>query len=299
LKEKDYEIKVKQTTWVSLSVNLALSCIKLAGGLVGNSQAVVSDAIHSLTDLSTDIAILIGVRYWSKPADVTHHYGHYRLETIVTLSIGLLLGGIATGILWSSVITLHEGHSVRPGWIAFAVTIISIVSKEVLHKWTLSIGEDIKSSALLANAWHQRSDVLSSIPVALAVAGAAVVPGWAFLDNVGAFAVSVFIYQAAFNIAKPAFNKLTDLAISKEELQKITDIVTKTEGVSEAHEIRTRYIGCNSLAVDLHILVDGNISVFKGHDISEMVRRRLQENCSEIVDVVVHIEPYENHKKLQ
>jgi len=254
----------------------------------------MSDAVHSLTDLSTDIAILIGVRYWSKPADVTHHYGHYRLETVVTLSIGMLLGGIATGILWSSVITLHEGRSVQPGWIAFAVTIVSIVSKEILHRWTLGIGKRIKSSALVANAWHQRSDVLSSIPVAVTVAGAAITPGWAFLDNIGAFAVSIFIYQAAFKIAKPAFNKLTDLAISQEELQKITDVATETEGVSETHEIRTRYIGCNSLAVDLHILVDGNISVFEGHDISEMVKKRLLEKCSEVVDVVVHIEPYEN-----
>jgi len=296
LNENDSNIKVRQTTWVSLYANLALSALKLIGGLVGNSQAVVSDAIHSLTDLSTDIAILIGVRYWSKPADVTHHYGHYRLETIVTLSIGILLGGIATGILWSSVITLHEGHSIQPGWIALGVTIVSIVSKEILHRWTLDIGKSIKSAALLANAWHQRSDVLSSIPVAVAVAGAAIAPSWAFLDNIGAFAVSVCIYQAAFKIAKPAFNNLTDLAVSKEELQKITNIAAETEGVLETHEIRTRYIGCNNLAVDLHILVDGNMSVFEGHDISEMVKERLLKNCSEVVDVVVHIEPREDYE---
>ena len=255
----------------------------------------MADAVHSLSDMTTDMAILVGVKYWSKPADASHPYGHHRIETLVTLLIGLVLAAVATGLIWNAVIMLQERRSTPPGWIALAAALISIVSKECLYRHTVAAGRRIKSMPLIANAWHQRSDAMSSLPVALAVIGAKIDPAWSFLDHVGVVAVSLFIYQAAFKIIRPAFDKLIDAGAQEEQLQKIRALAMEIDGVRCVHKIRTRYIGSLSLAVDLHVEVNSDMTVHEGHAICEEVKKRFLAQDAEIVDVIVHLEPYENH----
>ncbi len=180
-------------TLIGLVINVALSALKFAAGIAGNSQAVVADAVHSLSDTITDIAVLVGVKFWSKPPDECHPYGHRRIEFLVTIFIGLLLASVALGLSYNALATLHEVQTRPPGAIAFLAAVLSIFTKELLYRWTIIKGMEIKSTALIANAWHHRSDGLSSIPAAVAVAGAALVPRLSFLDHLGAIVVSMFI----------------------------------------------------------------------------------------------------------
>lgn len=281
---------VRRVTLVGLATNVALSGLKFAGGILGHSQAVVADAVHSLSDSATDLVVLVGVRYWSRPPDEAHPHGHRRIETVVTASIGVILAAVAAGLAYNALATLPARHANPPGWIAFAAAVLSIVSKEVLYRWTVRRGKRLRSSAVVANAWHHRSDGLSSVPAALAVAGAALHPAWSFLDHVGAVVVSLFILQAAWRITWPALGQLVDAGASRKERERIRDIVLATSGVGRLHALRTRYVGAG-LQVDLHILVDGQLTVRQGHDISETVKRRLLDQEPDVVDVLVHIEP--------
>lgn len=285
--------EARRVTWLGLIGNLLLAGFKMAGGLLGGSQAVVADAVHSLSDSSTDVAVLIGVSYWSKPPDRTHPHGHGRIETLVTGGIGLMLAAVAVGLAYNAVVTLQERHASPPGGIALGAAFISIVSKELLYRWTVKVGRRIRSSAVVANAWHHRSDALSSIPVLLAVAGARLHPEWAILDHIGAIVVSVFIFRAAAMIAWPALKELIDTGAPPEVLQRIAGIALGVDGVARVHAIRTRRVG-GRFHVDLHILVDGDISVRRGHDIAEEVQRRLIREERDLADVVVHVEPRED-----
>ncbi len=288
--------ETRRVTWVSLAANLVLSGLKFVGGLLGGSQAVVADAVHSLSDSTTDLAILVGIRYWSKPPDATHPHGHRRVETLVTTAIGMALAVVAAGLLWNAISTLGEPHTTRPKWIALVAALVSIASKETLYRWTAAAGRRIRSMPLTANAWHHRSDSLSSIPAALAVGGAMIHPAWSFLDHVGAVVVSLFIFQAAFKIIFPEMGKLLDSGASEETLRHIHSLALGVPGVRYVHRLRTRYCGSTCLAVDLHIKVDGNLTVDAGHDISEIVKRELLASDSDIVDVVVHLEPYKGER---
>lgn len=289
-KGANHETEIRRVTIAGLAVNLFLSAIKFIAGTVGNSQAVVADAVHSLSDTITDFSILLGVRYWSKPPDDFHPHGHQRIEALITTMIGLLLAFVAFGIAYNALSTIHEPHA-SPGVIALAAALVSIFSNELLYRWTVSVGNRIDSAALVANAWHHRSDGFSSIPAALAVAGAVLVPRWTFLDHLGAMLVSVFILYAAWGIIRPSLEQLIDTGASPEMCAKIEEIAIATKGVDHVHAIRTRFIG-SKLQVDLHIHVDGEMSVRRGHDISEDVKRRLIMEGPKVVDVVVHLEPY-------
>ncbi len=285
--------QVQRVTWTGLVVNILLSALKFAGGVLGNSQAVVADAVHSLSDSSTDVAILVGVRYWSRPPDARHPHGHRRIETVVTIAIGMLLAAVAVGLALRALIMLQEEHAAPPGWIALGAALLSIASKEVLYRWTVHVGKQIKSSAVIANAWHHRSDAFSSIPVAMAVAGARLEPAWYFLDHIGAVVVSVFIFAAAVRITWPALQQLVDAGALGKDVERIREIALGTPGVQTVHAIRTRYLG-SGLGADLHIAVDGKMTVQEGHDISEKVKQRLFAEAPELVDVVVHLEPHED-----
>ncbi len=290
---RDHRSQVEKVTWIGLVINLVLSALKCAAGIAGRSQAVFADGIHSLSDMTTDAAILLGVRYWTKPADSRHPHGHRRIETMVTLAIGLALAVVATGLLRNAVLTLHDRYETPPDLVALAAALVSIVAKEILYRWTVAVGRRIKSMPLIANAWHHRSDALSSIPVALAVAGASIEPTWAFLDHVGAVVVSFFIYQAAFRIARPALDTLLDSGAPPEQLRQIETIARATEGVRDVHAIRTRYAGGSALVVDLHIEVAPEMTVREGHNVSEAVKTRLIAQGPDVIDVMVHLEPLE------
>lgn len=284
---------VRRVAWVGLTINLVLSAVKFTAGILGQSQAVVADAVHSLSDSVTDIALLVGVRYWSKPPDEHHPYGHRRIETAVTIFIAVVLAAAGVGLAYRGLTALRVRSVGPPGWIAFAAAVVSIVIKEALSRWTAAVGKRLKSSAVAANAWHHRSDALSSVPVAMAVALAAIVPEWSFLDRVGAVLVSAFILHAAWKIAAPAMGQMIDTGASEKVRERIRTIATETDGVETVHAIRTRYLG-SGIQVDLHVLVDPDLTVRRGHEISEAVKQRLLTAGPDVLDVVVHLEPYES-----
>ncbi len=283
---------VRKVTWAGLFVNLFLAGLKFAAGILGKSQALVADAIHSLTDLTTDAAVIAGSHYWERPPDDDHPYGHKRLETLVTAFIGIMLAAAGIGIGWKAVSTLHHKAVSPPGWIAVLAALVSIICKEAIYRWTARTGRRLKSAALAANAWHHRTDALSSLPVLIAVAGAKVFPSWSFLDRLGAVVVSIFIIHASMKIIWPALGELIDAGAPAETRKKIREIAHKNENVLQVHDIRTRYIS-TSIQVDLHIVVEGLLTVRQGHAIADDVRDRIIAEIPEIVGVIVHVDPPE------
>ncbi len=282
--------EIRIAGWVGLVVNLLLAACKVAAGVVANSQAVVADGVHSLSDLVTDVALILGVRYWTAPADESHPHGHHRIETAVTLGIGIVLALVAVGIGYQAMHGIVDGDHRTPGPIALVAALASIAIKEWLYRWTRTRGERHDSPALVANAWHHRSDALSSLPAALAVGAALIDPAWAFVDKIGALVVAVFILYAAHRILKPALAELVDTAAPSEVISEIEALAVSVDGVAAAHAIRTRYIGPR-LAVDLHVEVDGGLTVAEGHGIARQVKRRLLARGPKVADVLVQIEP--------
>jgi len=254
----------------------------------------VADGVHSLSDTATDLIILVGVGFWSAPPDEDHPHGHRRIETLVTGFIGILLVGVAVGLIVDALAAISGRSVEEPGWIALAAALVSIVSKEILYRYTVRAGRRIKSTAVVANAWHQRSDMLSSIPAAVAVLSAKLIPGWGFMDRIGALVVSIFILKAAWDIIMPALRQLIDTGASPEDCEKIKTIALESDGVRSVHALRTRYSG-SALMVDLHIMVEADLTVKQGHDISAAVRHAILEKGPDVLDVVVHIEPDDGH----
>jgi cation diffusion facilitator family transporter len=284
------ERHVRRVTWIGFFINIFLSALKFAAGYFGRSQALIADAIHSLTDTTTDFAVIAGSHYWSRPPDESHPYGHRRLETLVTVFIGVVLAGAGLGIGWEAISNLHQKHSAPPGWIALWAALASILIKETLYRWTAAVGKEIKSPAMAANAWHHRSDAISSVPVLIAVAGALIFPSWSFLDHVGAVVVSIFILHAAMRIIWPGISELIDAGAPEEIQKKIAKIACNHPGVREVHKVRTRFISA-SIQVDMHIVVAGSITVRDGHAIADKVEAQIIAGIPEVVDVVIHVDP--------
>jgi len=306
---------ISRVTWVGVWVNLALVATKGLFGWWAGSRVLIADAVHSLSDLVTDGIILVGVRYWAAPADADHPYGHRKIETLVTLGIGLILAGVGLFLAYGAVkaLSLATGQPeagpqvVGPAvWAALAAALASIASKEWLYRWTTARGAALKSSALLANAWHHRSDALSSIPPVVTI-GAGAIGAWQghdlwFLDPVGTVVVAVMIIGAARGIVKPALGTLLDASAGRSLTRAIRETMAATPGVLSGHKLRTRFLGPDAAEVNLHILVDGNLTVAEGHRIAADVKYRLLALTvpgleTRIVDVLVHIEPGdpENH----
>ena len=283
---------VRKVTWIGLVVNLFLSGLKLLAGIYGGSQALIADGVHSLSDLTSDIAVIAGSHYWSRPPDQDHPYGHRRLETLVSVFIGIMLAAAGAGIGWKAISTLHEKHGASPGWIAVLVAAIAIVIKEILYRITAAVGKRVKSSALAANAWHHRTDAISSLPVLLAVSGALIFPSWSFLDHIGAAFVSLFILYAALKIIWPGISELVDAGAPEEIQKKIEAIAYDNKSIQEVHAVRTRLIS-TSIQVDMHIVVDGSITVREGHEIADDVKDRIIVEIPEVLDVIVHVDPPE------
>ncbi|UCD89570.1 MAG: cation transporter [Desulfobacterales bacterium] len=283
--------QARHVTWIGLAANLILFVTKFTLGYLGASQAVIADAFHSLSDITTDIAILFGIKFWSSPPDECHPYGHKRIETIVTVIIGIALFIIALGIGYNALILMRKTHLKPPTKIAAFAALLSIILKEVVFHWTSAVGTRIKSSALLANAWHHRSDAISSIPVLIAVTIAIFNPNLAFIDLIGALIVSLFILKVSWDIMRPAVSELSDGGASAHDREKIKSIVLEVDRVKETHAIRTRKLGAG-LYVDLHVLVDGEMTVQQGHRVAHEVKNNLLAKGPDILDVVVHIEPY-------
>lgn len=281
---------MRRVTWVGFGVNIVLTCIKFAAGFFGQSQALVADAVHSLSDTITDLAVILGSFFWSEPPDQCHPYGHQRIETMVTMAIGSMLFMAGAGVGWHAITTLHQESVPMPSSLALATTVIALVTKELLFRWTDRAGKKIRSIALSANAWHHRLDAISSIPVLVALAGAMLFPGLTFLDSAGALIVSVFIIQASVKIMVPGFGELLGKGAPEETLAAITALVMTHPEVISVHKLRTRYLGA-SLYIDFHLILNKELTIQKGHDIAERIKKDIISNTPGLADAVIHVEP--------
>ncbi|OGV36475.1 MAG: hypothetical protein A2020_12645 [Lentisphaerae bacterium GWF2_45_14] len=283
----------RKITLAGISVNIFLAIVKFLLGFFGRSSALMADACHSLTDLSSDLIIFFGVKFWAAPPDKNHPYGHQRLETVVTLIIATSLASIGIAIGYEAIEKIIKGEVSQPMPITLVGALLSIVCKEFVFRKMNAIGKKINSPAVIANSWDARSDAMSSIPVAIAIFVALLKPELAFIDSIGAIIVSVFIIYAAFSIAKPALSEVTERAASEDVLAQIEEIVRSVEGTKSVHAVRTRHMG-GGIFVDLHVEVDAELNVKEGHEIASAVKRRLLQEGPDLIDVVVHIEPFEH-----
>ena len=274
-------------------INLLLGALKGSAGLLFGSQALVADALHSLSDCATDVAVLVGVHFWSAPPDECHPHGHQRIEALVTLFIGLVLGAAAIGIGRQAIMSMGAGEGANLGWGAFAAAVVSVVLKEWLYRWTAAVGMRVRSQALVANAWHHRSDALSSLPVAAAVLIQRLWPQFGFIDATAAVIVAVLLLRAAWSIARPALAELTDAGADRKALEEMEQIAMAVPEVRATHALRSRRSGPGYL-VDLHILVDPEKSVYDGHEVARAVRAALIQQGPDVLDVLVHIEPHQS-----
>jgi cation diffusion facilitator family transporter len=284
-----------RVTWVGFYVNLVLTSAKLAAGIIGHSGAMVADAVHSLSDFATDIVVLASFRFVGKPIDKCHDYGHGKYETLATAVIGMALLLVGGGIFWGGATKIwagFRGESLEaPGWIALVAAVVSIIVKEWLYRYTVKVGRHIDSQAVVANAWHHRSDAFSSIGTMLGIGGAILLGAkWHILDPLAAIIVSFFIIKVAVEISSGSIRELVEESLSEEVETEILEIASATPGVANPHNLRTRRIG-SEIAVDLHVRVDADLHVSQAHVIASQIETRIRERFGQSTFVSVHIEP--------
>lgn len=281
-------------TVTGMAFNVALSAIKVAGGLLMHSQALVADGIHSLSDLVSDIAVLAGLGASHREADGTHLYGHRRVQTLVNLFLGGALSAAALYIGLSAGMAWRRGETPVYGWGPFAIAAVSIVLKEVLFRATIAVSRRTGDTALQANAWHHRSDAFSSLAVAAGMFGVAVGgESWAFLDPLAAIALAGVLVTMGLRISFTAAQELIDRAPARAVMENIAQVVAQTPGVRTYHAFRMRQMA-GMLEMDVHVQVDPNLSVAEGHDIAAAVRRRIFQADRNVGSVIVHVEPAED-----
>ena len=286
-------LTARGVTWLGLIVNVLLAAAKIAGGWVFGSQAILADGLHSLSDLVSDLAILAGLRVSARPADATHPWGHRRVSTMVAMFVGALLAVLAGGIIHKAILSFRVVHEPLTSLVPLVLAAMTIPAKEALFHLTRRVGRRVGDVSLLANAWHHRSDAFSSIAAA---AGLAVVaaggPTWAFVDELTALVLAAFLLVAAVRIMWSAAGELIDRAPSGAVIAAIEQAVAGTDGVRDHHAIRARRIG-GKVTMDVHVLVEPDLTVRQGHDIATAVQKSVQRADADIVDVNVHVEPWE------
>lgn len=289
------EKEIYKVTFLGSAVNALLVIIKFIAGIMGRSSALLADAVHSLTDFVTDIIVLLFVKVSSKPSDEDHGYGHGKFETFATLIIGVILLATGIGLLVNSIMLIVDSLSgtplPEPGWIALAVALISILAKEALYRYTVAKGRSLKSDAVVANAWHHRSDAISSIGTVTGIAGAMFFGSkWRILDPLAAAVVSLFIMKAGYDIIRPAMNELLDGSLPKDQIATLQRIIGSVPGVDSFHRLRSRKIG-SGIAVDVHIKMDGSITLTKAHEIATQVEREIRDQFGPMTTIYIHMEP--------
>lgn len=291
--------EILKVTLIGAFLNILLVILKVVVGFFIHSQSLVVDGVHSLSDLVTDIAVIVGERYWRAPADKDHPYGHGRIETLITAFIGIVLGLVGLYLGIQSIDSLKGGNradiSSTP---MIIVALFSVISKEWLYQYTVRVGKKVRSTAVIANAWHHRSDSLGAIPVVIAGIGISINQSYNILDPIGALIVSGFIIYTAYQLTFPMLSSLIDHGVSPEEIEKLNKIALSVEGVKSVHAVRSRSIG-GGIAIDLHVRVEPSISVYDGHIIAGKVKRMLLKDGENVVDVLVHIEPEESPPEKQ
>lgn len=282
------------TLWGSV-VNVLLTVLKFAAGVLGASAAMIADAVHSLSDLLTDFVVLLFVKISSRPADSDHPYGHGKYETLATTIVAVALlaaGGVLLAEGVEKIIAALRGEElVLPGKIALWAALISIAAKELIYQLTARVGRRVQSSALEANAWHHRTDALSSIATALGIGGALLFGGkWAILDPIAAVLVSVFILVAAGKLLHEAIQDLLEKRLPEEVEQEIRRIAAEDNEMSELHKLRTRRVG-NIYSIDMHMRMHGNVSLYEAHRHTMLLEQRLRERFGQETLVSIHLEP--------
>lgn len=281
----------KRATWVSVWLNLVLTVGQIIIGLIGQSQALVADGFHTLSDLVSDFMVLFALAHGRKAADADHPYGHARIETAMTLILGGMLVAVGIGIAINAGLKLHRGEVFAvPSQITLWVAVLTLVGKELLYRYLIAIANRYDSNMLRANAWHSRSDAVSSLIVVIGIGGA--IFGFAYLDSVAAIIVAAMVAKVGADFAWQSLRELVDTGLDPEETAPLREAILAVDGVRALHLLRTRRVG-GQVLVDVHIIVDDRISVSEGHQISEAVRHRLLQ-LPPVADVLVHIDTEED-----
>lgn len=289
------EKQIYKVTLMGSVGNLALLIFKLIAGVVGHSSAMIADAVHSLSDFMTDIVVLIFVRISVKPQDASHDYGHGKFETIATFLVGLALMMAAVGIIVPGVQKLilwwNGADLAAPGWIALWAALVSIAVKELLYQMTVRKGKALNSQLMVANAWHHRSDALSSVGAAIGIGGAIWLgQRWTMLDPLASVVVGLMLIKVVWDLLKTSMNELAEGSLSEETEQEIMEIITAVPGIQQPHNLRTRRIG-NHIAIEAHIRMDGSMSLNEAHEQATAVERKLKARFGSSTYVSIHMEP--------
>lgn len=289
------EKEIYRVTLAGSVVNLLLLAFKFVAGFVGHSSAMIADAVHSLSDFITDVIVIVFVRIAGKPVDEDHEYGHGKYETLASVIVGIMLAVVGVGLAVNGVektIAFFKGEALEsPGVIALVAALLSIFAKEVLYQYTVIRGRKLNSPALVANAWHHRSDAMTSIATLIGIGGAMLLgQRWNVLDPLAAVVVSVFILKAAFSLMKPGVDELLEKSLPDKDKNEIAAIMTATPGVVAFHRLRTRRIG-SKVAIDAHVKMDGSLSLRQAHDIASEIERSLKQRFGPDTYIGIHMEP--------
>lgn len=292
---QERERVILRTTAVGSAVNVALTVVKLAAGVLGRSSAMIADAVHSLSDLVSDAVVLLFVRIAGKPEDFDHAYGHGKYETLATVIIGLILLGVGVGLaaggVWEVWSFCHGSKLASPNWWALGAAVLSLVVKELLFRYTMRNARRVGSPVLEANAWHHRSDAYTSVATLAGIGGAMLLgPSWRVLDPLAAAFVSVFIIAEALRLIKPAVDELLEKSLPPTEVEAIGRIIASTPGIMGYHRLRTRRVGAN-VALSVHIKMDGSITLHRAHAIASDLEGRLRAEYGPASIVIIHMEP--------
>ncbi len=280
--------RIKSVTNVGIGTNLVLSVLKVTVGIVSHSIALVADGIHSISDIATDVAVLLGVHFGSKAADSKHPYGHGRLETFAAAAIALALIFVGLAMIYKASIGIGELHVARPGLAALFVALVSIVAKEWLYRITKKIAVSTHSSALYANAWHHRSDAFSSVAVVIGIAS--VMLGFEHGDQIAAIAVGIMIALVGGRLLGDCFHEFSESAVDSDTIDSIRNIIEANDQIRNWHKLRTRTVG-REVFLDLHILVDQSLNITDAHEIAESLENALHRQLARPVNITVHVEP--------
>jgi len=292
--------KITRVTLVGTAVNIILTVGKIAAGIVGRSSAMVSDGIHSLSDLVSDIIVLVFVRISSQGKDEDHDFGHGKFETLATLMVAVLLLVVAGKMIWSGVediiAVINGAELLPPSMIAFAAAVISIVSKELLYHYTVKVGKKVDSPVVIANAWHHRTDAFSSIGSMIGIGGAILLGNkFTILDPIAGCIIAIMIIVSAIQIAMPAIRELLDVSLPKQMEDEIENLAHSVKGVENIHCLKTHRNG-PSIIIEAHLVVDPNITVVEAHDISTEVEEILCLHFGSETQISLHIEPHIDSK---
>lgn len=297
MKDNQREKEIYKVTIVGALANVILLIFKFVAGIISNSAAMIADAVHSLSDFITDVVVIVFVKISSKPQDKSHDYGHGKFETLATLIIGIVLLFIGLMILYNGASATYRciwlGEELhRPGMIAFWAAIFSIILKEAVYQYTVFKGKNLNSQAVIANAWHHRSDAFSSIGTAVGIGGAIFLGDkWVVLDPIAAIVVSVFIINVSLKIIIKSINELLEKSLPDEIENEIIKVAESFDMVKDVHDLRTRRIG-NNIAIEMHLLMDGNLSLQCTHNTTELIESELRKKYGEHTHIAIHVEPF-------